>query len=140
MNFFDLNNVGLKNLQIEGFDPIAFSALGMAIVFCGLVIISLYIFFLPKILAFASLCKKKIRERKKKDEIGEKSEPKDAVNQENEILIAISAAFHLDQEFPEDDQKITWLSHGLDESAWQASGIAYGVARRHNLHTTRRKF
>ena len=137
MNYFNLNNVGLKNLQIEGFDPIAFSALGMTIVFCGLVIISLYIFFLPKLLDFASQCKKKITAKKKIDKNLDK---RDAASKENEILIAIAAAFHLDQNFPEEDQKLTWLSHGLDESAWQASGIAYGVSRRHNLHITRRKF
>lgn len=137
MNTFNLNHIGLANLQITGFDPVFFSVLGMVIVFCGLVIISLYIFFLPKILNFASRCKKKIKSKQVRDEdIAKKRE----AARSDEILVAIAAAFHLDQNFPEADQKITWLSHGLDASAWMATGIAHGVSRRHNLHITRRKF
>lgn len=138
MNSFSLSNAGAANLQIEGLDPIMFSLLGMLVVFLGLIFIALYIFLLPKILSFCSALKKrmgKIKEAKpcEVDRLAD-------LDKQKEIFVAISAAFHLDQDFPEENQKITWLSHGLDESAWLATGIANGLSRRHNLHITRRKF
>lgn len=137
METFNLNHIGLANLQIPGLDPVAFSAFGMAVVFCGLLIISLYIYFLPKLLEGASWCKNKLLKHKKDIDGSEKGA---SVARETEIIMAIAAAFHLDQNFPEETQKLTWLSHGLDESAWSTSGLSHGVSRRHNLHITRRKF
>jgi Na+-transporting methylmalonyl-CoA/oxaloacetate decarboxylase gamma subunit len=141
MNILNLHHIGLTNFRTAGLDPVGFSIFGMAIVFCGLIIISLYIYFLPKLLGMASLFKKKMTANSAAGKkIDEDISPRDAAIREYEIITAIAAAFHLDQDFPEESQKITWLSHGLDESAWLSSGIAHGVSRRHHLHITRRKF
>lgn len=132
---FSLNNIGLHNLKIEGFDPVSFSIMGMLVVFCGLTVISLYILILPKILAFPSW----LRTRKAASKTSDYSGQDALSDKEKEVILAISVAFHLDQDFPEEDQKITWKSHGDIGSAWQASGIAHGLAVRNHVHISRRR-
>jgi Na+-transporting methylmalonyl-CoA/oxaloacetate decarboxylase gamma subunit len=136
MNTFNLSHIGMANLQIDGFDPVSFSFLGMAIVFCGLLIITLYIYILPILLDLPT----KLRRRKRSSHLDSNKESGDAITQEREVMVAIAAAFHLYQDFPENNQRITWLSHGVDHPAWLAAGINNGLSRRHTLHTTRRKF
>jgi len=121
-------------------DPLLFSLLGMAIVFCGLVVISLYIVALPMAL---DLCAR-IRARagrgiRAAGAAGPAAGREAAEEDEADILCAIAVAFHLDQDFPAADQKMTWKSHGDMDSAWLKAGIAHGLAVRGHIHISRRR-
>jgi len=138
---FGLDKIGVHNLQIEGFDPVLFSILGMFIVFCGLSIISLYIVILPKILDLpAQYRRRKIEKESKIQEDKGVSSEGSGNGFDHDMLIAIATAFHLDQDFPEETQKITWKSHGDVGSAWQTAGIAHGLAVRNHVHISRRRY
>ena len=131
-----MNSIGLHNLKIEGFDPFQFSVFGVIVVFCGLALIALYIILLPELLKLPS------KLRKKRSPVTESSAAVSAEqkNSEKRVLLAIAVAFHMDQDFPEDDQKITWISHGDVGSAWQATGIAHGLSVRNHVHISRRRY
>lgn len=134
MDAFSLKNIGLANFQLEGFEPVAFSLMGMLIVFAGLTLISLYIVALPKLLTLLARLR-----RGRRVAGGNGAEP-DLAAAEKEILLAVAIAFHLDQDFPENNQMVTWVSHGESESAWQATGIAHGLAVRNHVHISRRRY
>ncbi len=124
----DLNQISINNLFRPDFNALGFSLLGMAIVFCGLIIISLYITLLPVVLnRFAG----------KKDRAvtgGEETEPagEDEMFLEKERLIAIAVAYHLETNSADHD-KITWDSRPEVESAWQISGRMHSLAARYKI-------
>ena len=127
---FSFNNFSTSNFYVGDFNALSFSLFGLSLVFAGLVIISLYVYFLPKLLQ--ALEKKPA------------TNPDEAVSGveekvlEKELLLAIATAFYLDQNFPEESQKITWKSHGDAESPWQISGRVQGMSQR--THVSRRFF
>lgn len=135
MDAFSLHNIGVANFHLDGLDPFSFSLMGMLIVFVGLTFISLYIVALPKLLEIPVLLK---RRKKSAGEGGTAQE--NALDAEKQTLLAIAVAFHLDQDFPEENQMVTWKSHGDDESAWQATGIAHGLSVRNHVHISRRRY
>jgi Na+-transporting methylmalonyl-CoA/oxaloacetate decarboxylase gamma subunit len=104
-------NIGLHNLNQPGLDALQFSLMGMGLVFGGLLIIAIYITLLPKLL---KLGKSKPRPSKAKKAVSN--------DDEEEILLAIATAFHLHNNFPDGDERITWKSHGDMESPWLVSG------------------
>ncbi len=120
MNF---TNTGPHNLSQPGFDALQFSIMGMGLVFAGLVIIAIYITLLPKLLKIG----------RKKPRPAPPKKPTDHV--EEEILLAIATAFHLHNNFPEGDERITWKSHGDMESPWLVSGRLHSLQSR-KLSTT----
>ncbi len=125
---FSLNNISWDNLFVNGQNFISFSIMGMLIVFSGLSIISIYIVLLPKILALPRLLRaEKERKKKKKEEIG--SLPA----QDQELLLAITVALHLDQTSSGSFQKITWKRYSAHESAWLTAGRLRGLAVRSHL-------
>jgi Na+-transporting methylmalonyl-CoA/oxaloacetate decarboxylase gamma subunit len=125
---FSLNNISWANLFVNGQNFISFSVMGMLIVFSGLSIISIYIVLLPKILALPRLLRaEKERKKKKKEEIG--SLPA----QDQELLLAITVALHLDQTSRGSFQKITWKRYSAHESAWLTAGRLRGLAVRSHL-------
>jgi len=128
---FSFDHMGHANLFIGDFNAVTFSIIGMLVVFAGLTIISLYIVCLPWLLK--GLGKKPVR-----PEAADQAAKQQDMEQEKEILIAIATAFYLDQNFPEENQKITWKSHGDVESPWLISGRVQGMAQR--THVTRRVF
>ncbi|MCB2181428.1 MAG: OadG family protein [Desulfobulbaceae bacterium] len=128
---FSFNHCGFSNLFVGDFNAVTFSLFGMGLVFCGLVIISLYVMFLPKLIAFME--KKPVSAPSVKEE-----ESLDAQVLEKELLLAIATAYYLDQNFPEENQKITWKSHGDVDSPWQISGRVQGMSQR--THVSRRFF
>lgn len=125
---FSLNNISWANLFVNGQNFISFSVMGMLIVFSGLSIISIYIVLLPKILNLPRLLRaEKERKKKKKEEIG--SLPA----QDQELLLAITVALHLDQTSSGSFQKITWKRYSAHESAWLTAGRLRGLAVRSHL-------
>lgn len=123
---FNLNQISLDNLFRPDFNGLIFSLTGILIVFSGLMVISLYITLLPRLMEFSQ------RKQKKSDE-EQKSRSSDAARDEKERLIAIAVAFHLDQNFPEENQKITWKSQKDVETPWQISGRVHGLAARSHV-------
>ena len=125
---FSLSNISWDNLFVNGQNFISFSIMGMLIVFSGLSIISIYIVLLPKILGLPRLLRaEKERKKKKKEEIG--SLPA----QDQELLLAITVALHLDQTSSGSFQKITWKRYSAHESAWLTAGRLRGLAVRSHL-------
>ena len=118
-----LTNIGIHNFQQPGFNALQFSLMGMALVFGGLLIIALYIYLLPKLLALV--------ERKPKPE--ECSDEK-CRQEEEEILLAIATALHLHCDFPEGEDRITWKSHGDMESPWLVSGRLRSLKSRQHVN------
>ncbi len=104
-------NIGLHNLNQSGLAAVEFSLMGMSLVFCGLVIIAIYITLLPKLLKLGA---------PKQQPLTTKTEASD--NVEEEILLAITTALHLHNNFPDGEERITWKSHGDMESPWLVSG------------------
>ncbi|MBU0966105.1 MAG: OadG family protein [Proteobacteria bacterium] len=129
---FSFDHMGVANLFAGDFNAVTFSIIGMLLVFVGLIIISLYIVSLPWLLK--RLGKRPARPTDAADKLAEQQ----TIDQEKEILMAIATAFYLDQNFPEENQKITWKSHGDVESPWLISGRVQGMAQR--THVTRRVF
>jgi len=129
---FSFDHMGLANLFDGDFNAVTFSIIGILLVFVGLTIISLYIVSLPWLLK--RLKKWPARPAEAADKVAEQRD----IAQEKELLLAIATAFYLDQNFPEENQKITWKSHGDVESPWLISGRVQGMAQR--THVTRRVF
>lgn len=117
-----LTNIGLHNFTQSGFNALQFSLVGLSLVFCGLLIIALYISLLPKLLELS-------QRQKSSPAIPETIADKD---QNEEILLAIATAFHLHSNFPEASERITWKSHGDIESPspWLVSGRMHSLASR----------
>ncbi|MEN8256383.1 MAG: OadG family protein [Thermodesulfobacteriota bacterium] len=116
---FSLAEISFDNLITPEFNAVFFSIFGMIMVFAGLFVISIYIAVLPKLLALPSRLKKRAVKNK------EESEPV-----EKDILLAIAVALHLQQDFPEENEKITWKSHGDLDSPWKISGRVHGLSVR----------
>lgn len=119
---FNLHNISVSNLFLYDFDPIVFSVMGMLIVFSGLALISLYIVMLPRLLS--------LFEKKKQPESS--GEVQQAASEDEEILMAIAVALHLDQTNDAGEMKITWPRH-QDASPWQHAGRIRGLAVRSHL-------
>ncbi|MBU0681395.1 MAG: OadG family protein [Proteobacteria bacterium] len=116
---FSLAKISFTNLITPEFNAVIFSVFGMAMVFAGLIVISIYIALLPKILTLPAKLKKKTG--KVNGEIA---------STEQEILLAIAVALHLQKDFPEENEKITWKSHGDMDSPWKISGRVHGLSVR----------
>jgi hypothetical protein len=126
---FSLANIGFDKLFIGDFNSITFSLFGMILVFSGLIAISLFITVLPKIA-------NRPRKSSLKGGSGGQESSMDILA-EKEVLLAIAVAFHLDQDFPEENEKITWKSHGDIISPWQMSGRAHGLSVRSHIRVHR---
>jgi len=126
---FKLAQINADNLFRADFNAITFSLFGLSLVFSGLIVISLFIIILPK-LANSS---------KKSNSKGDAGSPDTVLDSlaEKELLLAIATAFHLDQDFPEENEKITWKSHGDIATPWQISGRAHGLSVRSHVRTRR---
>lgn len=122
---FSFTQIGTDNLFLGDFNFITFSLFGMSLVFSGLIVISLFIILLPKIV-----------NTPRKSDTGTPVSGIDSL-EEKELLLAIATAFHLDQDFPEENEKITWKSHGDIETSWQISGRAHGLSVRSHSRTHR---
>ncbi|MBC8208990.1 MAG: OadG family protein [Desulfobulbaceae bacterium] len=116
----DFLQTGLANLIEPGFNALIFSLFGMGLVFSGLVVIGLYIIFLPKLL---NLFQKRSR---KKTEPATPATP----DTKHEILLAIATALHLQSNFPDENERLTWKSHGDLESPWLVSKRMHALAQR----------
>jgi Na+-transporting methylmalonyl-CoA/oxaloacetate decarboxylase gamma subunit len=123
---FSFDQISFSNLFTADFNAVLFSLFGMSMVFGGLVVISLYIAILPKLLALPGRLKN--RKNKATDTSKNNSETVD-----RDILIVIAAALHLNQNFPEEKDKITWKSHGDLESPWKISGRVHGLSIRNQV-------
>lgn len=120
------SNIGLHNLNQPGLDALRFSLMGMGLVFGGLVIIAIYITLLPRLLNL----------------ISPKPKPSQNIQTSNdgeeEILLAITTALHLHNNFPDGDERITWKSHGDMESPWLVSGRMQSLNSRKLTNTWNR--
>lgn len=126
---FSSAQIGFNKLFIGDFNAITFSLFGISLVFSGLIIISLFITILPR------LANKPLRASRTGD--GDNSDVALDSLAEKELLLAIATAFHLDQDFPEENEKITWKSHGDIETPWQISGRAHGLSLRSHVRSRR---
>jgi hypothetical protein len=99
-------------------------------VFGGLAFLSLYIAFLPHLLALPA----KLRAKKKP--LCSRGVDSTCCS-EQEVLIAIATAFHLNQDFPEENEKITWKSHGDLESPWKITGRVQSLTVRNDVGVNR---
>ena len=124
----NINQISLNNLFQHDFNALSFSLLGMALVFCGLVVISLCITILPMVLNwFVNQKNDKVRKGNNlKSEI-------DKIFTEKERLIAIAVAYHLEINSRDENQKITWKSRPNVESAWQISGRMHNLTKHNSL-------
>ncbi|HID02655.1 MAG TPA: hypothetical protein EYP18_05545 [Desulfobacterales bacterium] len=122
------SNIGLQNLNQPGLDALQFSLMGMMLVFGGLVIIAIYITLLPKLLQLSN-------PKPKPPKSGETSND----DEEEEILLAITTALHLHNNFPDGDERITWKSHGDMESPWLVSGRMHSLTSRKAANTWNRR-
>ncbi len=125
---FSLARISFDNLITPEFNAVIFSIFGMTMVFAGLFVISIYIAVLPKLLALPSKLKKRALQ----------NDNKESADSEQDILLAIAVALHLQQDFPEENEKITWKSHGDLDSPWKISGRVHGLSVR--SHVGRRSF
>ncbi len=114
-----LTNIGLHNILRPEFNALQFSLMGMGLVFAGLLIITLYIFLLPKLLELGTPKKQAAPDS-----------PATNKDEEEEILLAIATALHLHNNFPDGEEKITWKSHGDMESPWLVSGRMHSLNSR----------
>lgn len=121
-------HISLSNLYAHDLNAISFSILGMLFVFGGLVIIATYITLLPKLLLILNNRRRRL--------VADESQL--AGNKEEEILLAIAVAFHLNQNFPEGNERITWKSHGDMESPWLVSGRVHELSVRKDIHSWRK--
>ncbi len=122
-----MNQISINNLFQHDFNAVNFSLLGIGIVFCGLVIICLYITMLPAVLSWFA--------RKENSDTAGRSKNASTVNDkfsEKERLVAIAVAYHMENSSPEND-KITWDSLPEVESAWQISGRMHNLASRSKI-------
>lgn len=122
-------NISFDNLFVGDFNAIAFSILGITIVFCGLALISLIIAVLPKALALIE----KDNSKKDANKGMVKADPKDLENSDEELMIAIALAIHMDQSFSEDNQKFTWDTSVPHDSSWKNAMHADVLSSRQNL-------
>ena len=121
---FDFSQISLQNLFSRDFNAVSFSITGMLVVFTGLLVITIYITLLPSILALPDKLKKNKCAEKEMSGRGE-----DGLFTDKELLIAIAVAFHLERNFPEENQKITWKPKRRETvSAWQIGGRFQGVS------------
>ncbi len=120
-----LTNIGIHNFQQPGFNALQFSLMGMTLVFGGLLIIALYIYLLPKLLALGE---------KKPNKKTPKCSDDKCRKEEEEILLAIATALHLHNDFPEGEDRITWKSHGDMESPWLVSGRMRSLKSRQQVN------
>lgn len=124
-----LSQIGADNLFIGDFNAVTFSLFGLTLVFSGLIIISLFIIILPKL----------ANRPRKSAGMGDAGSPGASFDilAEKEVLLAIATAFHLDQDFPEENEKITWKSHGDIATPWQISGRAHCLSVRSHVRSHR---
>nr|WP_320050559.1 OadG family protein [uncultured Desulfuromonas sp.] len=109
MIHFDLNNIFLG-------DGITTTIIGMTIVFCGLLLISLFIRLLPKVLSALDRLSAPRQELAKQPST-------DRVASEEEIHAAISMAIHMELErYGGDLQRITISRHSAPGSFWNSAG------------------
>ncbi|MEA3546354.1 MAG: OadG family protein [Thermodesulfobacteriota bacterium] len=121
---FGFSHISLQNLFSPDFNAVNFSLTGMLVVFTGLLVISIYIFLQPFILALPDNLKKKKSAEKEISGRGGND-----LFTDKEVLIAIAVAFHLDRGFSEENQRITWKpERRATVSAWQIGGQFQGVS------------
>lgn len=131
LSFLDIN---FSTLNIDGFNAIHFSVIGMAVVFGGLSLIATYITLLPIILnGFPKMGRKLRPSAKNKRGIGD---DKDVID--DETLIAVAIALHLYQFSADDNRKITWKRHSLWDSSWQRAGRFEAMNNQGNTLAPRR--
>ena len=121
------DHISWSNLYANGNNYVAFSIMGMLIVFAGLSFISIYIMLLPKILDLPNRIKAGKNEKKEAGE-AELTDTKDS-----ELLLAIAVALHLDQTGGGNYEKITWKRYEDHESAWLTASRMRGLAVRSHL-------
>ncbi|MCK5882673.1 MAG: OadG family protein [Bacteriovoracaceae bacterium] len=122
-------NISWDNLFIGDFNALTFSILGVSVVFSGLILISLYIAVLPKVLAFFE-----IDHSKKNANSGMvNADPKEAESNDEEIMIAIALAIHMDQTYGEQNQKFTWDENAPSDRSWKQAMHGEVLASRQNL-------
>ena len=129
---FSFNHISLANLFGNGHNYITFSIMGMLIVFAGLSLISIYIALLPRVLNFYQAVKEGSQKEMEAQRAAEATE-------ENELLLAIAVALHLDRADGISHEKITWERHEEHESAWLTGGRMRGLAVRSHLPAPRRQ-
>lgn len=98
----------------------------MSLVFVGLLIISLYVLALPKALLLFNDLR---NHGKAVFSTGAEAENTEDQAQE-ETLLAIATALFLQQDFPEEQERITFKSHGDLDSPWKISGRVRGLSMR----------
>ena len=124
-------HISASNLFLPGFNALTFSLAGLIIVFVGLASISIYIYFLPKIL--------NTKKKKKVDRRTYNPSEDDSNTQSNlEEMIAIATAIHLETESGTINQEMTWNNESESRS-WQVSGKVHSFNLRNKLFTGARK-
>ena len=115
--------MGVENLFSKGLNGFVFSLMGMTIVFSGLAIICLYVAILPGILDFLKKIKKIITQKTKPSkQNGLKKSQLENDSNEIDIMMAIAAAYHLEESMMADNQKITWKKGDESGHDWKMAG------------------
>ncbi len=131
-------DISFSNLfKYSEIDAVGFTFMGMGIVFTGLVIISLYIAFLPHFLVFLGKRKRYKRHRKVYLKMKAKSGMK-TDNTRSEIMAAVAMALHLHSNYEDDKQKITWTDD--EPSAWHTAGKIQALNQSHTIFSRRPQY
>lgn len=114
----------MDKLITENFNAVTFSLIGYTIVFIGLVVIALYIKYLPVFLHFLEFgyIKEKLHKKDLPVQLSEQE-------LEEEAILAVMIAFRIHNLSGYDDHKVTWKRHQGPKSSWDISRRADTLRR-----------
>lgn len=130
-------NISVENiLPREGLDPFDLAIVGMLIVFTGLFIISLSVYFLPKLIKLVNdlhevyrefLSPKKKKNTREEIEMINRKNAQEKEAEELNIMMAIAVAINLENRL--NSQKVTWVRREDENSSWKISGRVDQISR-----------
>lgn len=127
MTGFSARNIGMANFTTgSGIDPFFLSFIGLAVVFCGLVLIFLSIILLPRLLRVAGGVQRPGKHPGKKDAASGGHGP------DADLLTAVAVAVHLEMHSMAARRAITWERPVRPGGGWQRFGRMWQMHERLN--------
>lgn len=127
MTEFSARHIGMANFAAgNGIDPILLSFVGLAVVFCGLVLIFVAIILLPRVLRAGGDAQTPDRHSGKKDAASGGHGP------DAELLLAVAVAVHLERHAMAAKRAITWERPVKPGGGWQRFGRMWQMHERLN--------
>ena len=125
----------LDNIFKPEFNALIFSLVAMGVVFAGLGTIAIYLALFPRLLVFLDAGRMKEKISRKKGLVNEAVLKKQIIEEDDQdLIIAIATAIHLEQSSTDDNVKITWNDHSFAQaSAWASAGRVDSLRRRGSI-------